>query len=226
VADVGFGESPVTVRELWDALVAAGREVEIVGIERETGRVDTARREAPELRFELGGFEQLAELGPFDVIRVANVLRAYRANEVPAAHAAITAALAPGGFALEGSSDTEGHVSTWYVLRPGPVRERLVFHTDFARGFSPKLFRDWLPSEYRRNLSPDSALARFLEAWRAAWEAVRTESTDLAATFTATASSLASSAPTRFQVDAHGGFLEWCPPEGVPAPTGGAPSTS
>ncbi len=204
---------------------------EVLGLERDAARVEVARREAPELRFELGGFDELARIGRFDVIRVANVLRSYRAEEVPAVHAALAAALAPEGLALEGSSDTEGHVSTWYVLTPGPVRERLVFHTDFARGFSPTLFRDWLPSDYRRNLAPQSALATVLAGWREAWDAVRegrrtstgsarTEAgAELAAIFTATAEGLSATAPVTFHLDAHGGYLEWRPPGGVPVPT-------
>ena len=164
VADVGFGESPATVVELQAALAEAG-------LERRRARARARRRAGGD--GEAGGSGAPLRAGwlrrarcasvPSTSIRVANVLRSYRAEEVPAVHAALAAALAPGGLALEGSSDTEGHVSTWYVLRPGPVRERLVFHTDFARGFSPKLFRDWLPSDYRRNLAPESELARLLD---------------------------------------------------------------
>lgn len=115
-----------------------------------------------------GDFATCATLGPTAVVRAMNVLRGYREEEVPAIHAALGAGLVEGGLLLEGSTDTEGHVSVVSLLRRragGLVREALLFHTDFARGFSPWLFRDWLPRDLRRRAQPGTAIHSLLSRW-------------------------------------------------------------
>lgn len=164
VLDVGFGAEPVTTRELAASLRAVEPSLEVVGVEREAARVV----EAEGVRLVQGDFASLAALGPACLVRAMNVLRGYREDEVPAIHAALGAATAEGGLVLEGSADTEGHVTAaWVLVRRGGalVREALLFHTDFSRGFSPWLFRDWLPRDLRRRVKPGEPVHALLSAW-------------------------------------------------------------
>ena len=115
-----------------------------------------------------GDFATCATLGPTAVVRAMNVLRGYREDEVPAIHRALGAALVEGGLLLEGSTDTEGHVTVAGLHRRRGdrlVREALLFHTDFTRGFSPWLFRDWLPRDLRRRALPGTAMHALLTRW-------------------------------------------------------------
>lgn len=96
------------------------------------------------------------------------MLRGYREEEVEEIHAALGAGLVEGGLLLEGSTDTEGHVTVVWVMRRRAgalVREALLFHTDFTRGFSPWLFRDWLPRDLRRRAQPGTAIHSVLAGW-------------------------------------------------------------
>lgn len=171
VLDVGFGAEPVTTLELAAAARAVTPDLEVVGVERDAARVG----EVEGVRLVRGDFASLAALGPACLVRVMNVLRGYREDEVPAIHAALGAATAEDGLVLEGSADTEGHVTTAWVLskRGGAlVRDALLFHTDFSRGFSPWLFRDWLPRDLRRRVKPGEPVHALLSAWAAAVEAL------------------------------------------------------
>ena len=115
-----------------------------------------------------GDFATCATLKPIAVVRAMNVLRGYREEEVDEIHVALGAGLVEGGLLLEGSTDTEGHVTVVWVMRrraSALVREALLFHTDFMRGFSPWLFRDWLPRDLRRRAQPGTAIHSLLAAW-------------------------------------------------------------
>lgn len=165
LVDVGYGESPVTTRELAEAVRALNPALRVIGVERKPPAAPV-----PELELLEGDFTTCATLGPTAVVRAMNVLRGYREDEVPAIHAALGAALVEGGLVLEGSTDTEGHVTVASLLRRRGgelVREGLLFHTDFTRGFSPWLFRDWLPRDLRRRALPGSAVYALLTRWDA-----------------------------------------------------------
>lgn len=171
VLDVGFGVEPVTTLELAAAVRAVEPGLAVVGVERDASRV----RPVPGVRLVQGDFASLAALGPACLVRAMNVVRGYREDEVPAIHAALGAATADGGLVLEGSTDTEGHVMAAWVLskRGGAlVRDALLVHTDFSRGFSPWLFRDWLPRDLRRRVKPGAPVHGLLSAWAAAVEAL------------------------------------------------------
>lgn len=171
VLDVGFGAEPVTTLELAAAVRAVEPGLEVVGVERDAARV----REAEGVRLVHGAFASLAALGPACLVRAMNVLRGYREEDVPAIHAALGAAAGDGGLVLEGSADTDGHVMTAWVLtkRGGALsRDALLLHTDFARGFSPWLFRDWLPRDVRRRVKPGEPVHALLSAWAAAVDAL------------------------------------------------------
>ncbi len=169
VVDFGFGETPVTTLEWAATLVPT---ITVIAIERDTARVDAARA-SPRLRALHGGFEALAALAPVTVVRAMNVLRAYPLEDIAAAHAALGAPLIDGGLVIEGSSDPEGHVTVAHVLRKrgGALhREAMLFHTTFARGFGPWLFRDYLPRDLRRSVKPGTPLFDFFTTWHAAFE--------------------------------------------------------
>lgn len=158
VIDLGFGQTPDTVIELAQAVRVRRPSLEVVGLER------FAVPAAPGVTLLQGDFETVRAMREATLVRAMNVLRGYREDEVPALHAALLAPLAPGGLALEGSTDTEGHVTVVHLLG----RDQLLFHTDFTRGFSPWLFRDWLPRTWRRKATPGTAIHALLTQWEAA----------------------------------------------------------
>ena len=101
-----------------------------------------------------------------------NVLRAYREDELPPIRAALLAPLAEGGLLLEGSTDTEGHVTAVHLVRAGRSAPALLLHTDLARGFSPWLFRDVLPRDLRRSVKPGQPIHTALASWARAVDAL------------------------------------------------------
>jgi hypothetical protein len=161
IVDIGYGETPVTTLEWARTVRALNPALRVVGVEK-------AARKDEELELVAGDFRTCATLGPTAVVRAMNVLRGYREDEVPAIHQALGAGLVDGGLLIEGSTDTEGHVMVAHLLRRRGaqlVREALLFHTDFSRGFSPWLFRDWLPRDLRRNAKPGTAIHALLTQW-------------------------------------------------------------
>ena len=165
VIDVGFGVSTVTVEALARAVRRVNPALEVLGLEREPARVPSA---GSSVRLEVGGFDALAQLSGAVVVRVMNVLRGYRAEEVPRIYRALGLGLVDGGLLLEGSTDTEGHVTACHLVRRRGdelEREGLLFHTDFVRGFSPWLFRDVLPVDLRRSVRPGTAWHALFERW-------------------------------------------------------------
>ncbi|MBL9039037.1 MAG: methylase [Archangium sp.] len=167
VIDVGLGDTPVTTVEWSQSL---GPSVEVLGVDSEPERVATAQVHATtSLRFST---VEAVERGRASLIRAMNVLRGGTVENARARCATWGTWLAESGLLVEGSTDTEGHVTAAQLLRRrGGVllREGLLFHTDFTRGFSPWLFRDWLPREFRRGVTPVHA---FLAAWSAVCDAL------------------------------------------------------
>ncbi len=171
VIDVGFGETPVTTHE-WAHTISA----KVIGVEQALSLIEAARRTHPTLHLVHGSFETLASLAPATVVRAMNVLRGYQANAIASAHQALAAPLIDGGVLIEGSCDTEGQVTVAHVMRKRGaelLREALVFHTTFERGFSPWLFRDWLPRDLRRSATPGTRVFDFLAAWHVVFETTR-----------------------------------------------------
>ncbi|MBL8933593.1 MAG: hypothetical protein JNM69_03520 [Archangium sp.] len=204
--DVGFGISAVTTHEL--SLAFPDREV--VGVEVNGAHVETARREFPQLRFLAGDLQTLRAEPPSALIRLANVGRGLTKDAAETLHADVLPLLVEGGVCLEGSTDIEGHVSAFWVLRRrGETlsKEALVLHTDGARGFSPWLFRDVLPRELRRDVKPGTAVYALFTAWTEVWERVRTA--DPLESFVASANALhRPGLDVRFVGD---GFVGWSP---------------
>lgn len=161
--EIGFGEKPVTALEFRQKL-ADRAAVEFWGAESELTRVRAAG-EAGLDAFLVEGFELSRE--PWDLIRAFNVLRAYPAEQVSVAWKHWSDALAPGARLLEGSTDPLGHIATFVEIDRTGATRRMVFLTDFERGFAPMMFRDWLPRMWRRGMNADDPLLQFLESWQA-----------------------------------------------------------
>jgi hypothetical protein len=194
--DVGFGERLATTLEAAAALRAVRPDLPVIAVERDASRAQAALDEAgaAEVHVVEGGFDVLASLRPARVVRAVNVLRAYRDDEVPAIHGALAAPLLTGGLVLEGSTDEPGAITAVHLLRrtaDGVTREGLLFHTDFSRGFSPWMFRDWLPRDLRRSVRPGTAIHDLLTAWNDAWQRVRAPARSLPDVFRDTALELA-----------------------------------
>jgi hypothetical protein len=162
VLDVGLGDEPWTTVELAEAVDA-----EVIGLDAVASRVATARRLAPEHRFEVG--EWTGGQREATVVRAMNVVRQLTPAEVPAAHARLGQALRPGGIVLEGSCSHTGDCLVAHVLRrrEALVAEAMVFATTFARGFAPRMYLHQLPRDLRKR-----ARGTLVEAMLLDWQAV------------------------------------------------------
>jgi len=177
--DVGFGEHPITTLETFRALRDANPALAVIGFELDAARASNAqtRFQQEGLCFRRGGFRDAAACEPkARIIRVMNVLRSYPPQQVEAVHDTLATGLIDGGLLIEGTSDTAGHVLTaWLIRREGTAarKEGLLLYTDFSRGFSPWLLRDYIPRDIRRDVQPGTPIHALLTDWHAAWSAVR-----------------------------------------------------
>src|SRR5262249_30178590 len=117
---------------------------------------------------------------PARLVRAMNLLRQGPPERVPEVHRTLSRFLLPSGLLVEGSADATGSVLSAHLLRRRagedadlPLREALLFHTDFSNGFAPVLFRDWLPRDLRRRVRPGEPIHDFFAAWSAAWQQAR-----------------------------------------------------
>lgn len=115
VADLGFGERPVTTIELANRLRRINPTAQVLGLDISPERVaDAQPHSADGLEFAVGGFE-LAGRRP-QVVRAFNVLRQYDADEVPDAWQRMQGQLAAGGVILDGTCDEAGRLASWVAL--------------------------------------------------------------------------------------------------------------
>lgn len=172
VVDLGFGATPVTTVELAARLRAVRPDVRTVGLEIDPARVAAAvPHAAPGLAFERGGFE-LAGLRPV-LVRAFNVLRQYDETAVPAAWAAMTAALAPGGVLVEGTCDEPGRLACWVTLTAaGPHTLTLAVKLSGLDGFaSPLVLAERLPKALIHRNVPGEPVHALFAAWGRTWAA-------------------------------------------------------
>lgn len=178
IIDFGFGTAPVTSLE-WASHL--GPTVTVIAVERDLAHIESARTLNSPLTLVCGGFETLATLGPVSAVRAMNVLRAYPLEHIGQAHRALAAPLAQQGLLIEGSTDTEGCVTTAHVFRrvgSALTHEGLLFHTTFTRGAGPWLFRDSLPRDLRRSVAPGTRIFEFLTHWHRCFEATKGSPTE------------------------------------------------
>lgn len=211
--DVGFGDEPLTTLASAQAFRAVRPDLEIIGVERDAERA--ARARATGLRIVTGDFSALPALGPARLVRVMNVLRGYREEELPEAQARLFETLGERGLGLEGSADPGGSLLCAYLLRRRR-HEGLLFFTDFEQGFAPVQFRDWLPRALRRRVRPGERIYDFFREWTSGWAQTRAPFRENPqAAFTAAAEALrAREEGVRLLWP---GCLLWRPAEGVPA---------
>lgn len=174
VVDLGYGASPRTAVELHSRLARVRPDVEVVGIEIEPSRVEAGQRLVAQqglrgLTFRRGGFEVPLDAGRHaTVIRAANVLRQYDAEQVPAAWEHMVERLTPHGLLLDGTCDELGRLSTWAaVTHDGPqsltLSYRLAGLADPA-DVAPRLVKSLI----HRNV-PGEGVHAYLQALSHAW---------------------------------------------------------
>jgi hypothetical protein len=173
---VGIGSDPWTTLELAEIAAAP-----LIAIDVDPKRVMRARAEGVDARV-----SNLSVDEPAILVRAMNVLRGQ--PQVPDAHAVLSRSLVDGGLLLEGTSDAEGAVVTAWAIRREATR--LLFLTDFSRGFAPALFWDHLPRDLRRDAKPGTPIRDLLDRWTAAF-AERAPGSAPAAAFRASAGAVA-----------------------------------
>lgn len=168
VVDLGYGGSPVTTVELFTRLREVRPDVEVVGLEIDQERVDSARdAEREGLSFRRGGFE-LAGLRPL-VVRALNVLRQYEQEAAAQAWETLRAGLAPGGLLVEGTCDEIGRRAAWVALTPdGPQTLTLAAHLPTLE--RPSALAERLPKALIHSNVPGEPVHALLTALDDAWD--------------------------------------------------------
>ena len=170
VVDLGYGSWPVTTLELRARLARVRPSVRVVGLEIDPARVAEATRyhDPPGLTFALGGFE-LAGLRPA-LVRSMNVLRQYPESEVDAAWSTMSASLAPGGYALDGTCDELGRLASWILLDASGPRS-LTLSLRLSTMDTPGQVAERLPKALIHHNVPGHWVHRYLGALDRAWRA-------------------------------------------------------
>ncbi len=177
VVDVGYGDSLVSTTELARFLLPLCEHLQLTAVENDPLRVRSGAREHADLPLTIaesisvrqGGFA-LHELGleGLHLVRCFNVLRGYGKEDAENAQRLLCSQLLDGGLLIEGTSDTEGHqlgCHLWQRQNHHLVYGGLLLATDFARGFSPRMFRDVLPRDLRRSCFPGEPVFTLLARW-------------------------------------------------------------
>jgi SAM-dependent methyltransferase len=141
----------------------------VVGLEIDPARAATAEALAdpPRLRFEVGGFE-LAGLRP-DVVRAMNVLRQYDEDEVAPAWRQMGAALAPGGFVVDGTCDELGRTAAWLSVDVDGIPRTLTLSARLASLDRPATLAERLPKALIHRNVPGEAVHALLADLDDAW---------------------------------------------------------
>ncbi|WP_198154192.1 class I SAM-dependent methyltransferase [Neomicrococcus aestuarii] len=166
--DLGFGASPVTTLEMFEAIRAINPTAHVTGLEIEKDRVLLAQQSAREgLDFAVGGFELGTSQRPL-VVRAFNVLRQYQEDDVAAIWTRMTSRLAPGGLLIEGTCNEIGRVATWVALREGGP-ESLTIAMRFGSFELPSDAAERLPKALIHRNVPGERIHDFLKSCDDAW---------------------------------------------------------
>jgi len=170
VVDLGYGATPITAVELLDRLRAVRAEVEVVGIEIDRGRVESAQALArPGLSFAVGGFEIPLPGGRRPVlVRAFNVLRQYPPDQVAGAWATVCGRLATDGLLIDGTCDEIGRHASWVAVGPGGPLS-LTLSTRLAGLERPSDLAERLPKVLIHRNTPGEPVHALLTALDAAW---------------------------------------------------------
>jgi SAM-dependent methyltransferase len=171
VVDLGYGAAAWTPRDLRDRLRAVRRDVEVVGVEIDPGRVSAASAYSDAtLSFRLGGFELPLDGRDPVVVRAFNVLRQYDESEVAGAWRTMTRRLAAGGLLVEGTCDELGRHAWWVALDAGSdVPRSLTLSTRLAGLDRPSDLAERLPKALIHRNVPGEPVRTFLARLDRCW---------------------------------------------------------
>lgn len=181
LVDLGFGADAVTTVEWADRAREVRKDVEVVGIEIDPERVESARpHERERLSFRHGGFEIPLDGRDALMVRAFNVLRQYDEAQVQDAWDTVMGRLQPGGVFIEGTCDEIGRIATWVTMRrptipvqrgttTRAVPETLTFACNPAALEQPSQFAERLPKALIHRNIPGEPIHAFLENWDQAW---------------------------------------------------------
>ena len=183
VVDLGYGSSAVTSLELHARLRKVRGDIEVLGLEIDKDRVQSATDQldavrrgetgfAPDARvsFARGGFEVPVPDGRRPaVIRAFNVLRQYDEEQVTDAWNLMVARLQPSGALVEGTCDEIGRISSWVtVTSDGPQTLTISLRLEDLEW--PSIVAERLPKALiHRNVSGERIAELMLELdrqWR------------------------------------------------------------
>jgi hypothetical protein len=170
VVDLGYGASPVTVVELSDRLRRVRPDIEVVGVEIDPARVESAiPLERPGLHFRHGGFEVPLDPGRrATIVRAFNVLRQYAEGDVTTAWAQVRERLTPDGLLVDGTCDELGRVASWVaVSAAGPVS--LTISLRLRDLVDPTQVAERLPKALIHRNVPGEPVHAFLDALGRSW---------------------------------------------------------
>lgn len=165
--DLGFGAHPTTTVQWQHSLRTVNPGVEVVGVEIDRHRVAAARGVIDAIH---GGFEIPTARRPL-LIRAANVLRQYPAEDVGTAWRLMAARLAPGGWLVDGTCDEVGRLTAMISI---DERAQPVWFTISCRlgGLqSPSEVAARLPKALIHRNVPGTDVHRLLQAMDRAWDA-------------------------------------------------------
>jgi hypothetical protein len=195
--DLGYGFEARTTLESAARFRRVNPDLQILGVEIEKERVETALPYADEKTFfRLGGFNLPLKVGEHvRLIRAFNVLRQYEEKDFAPAYERLAQYVLPGGLMIEGTSNPFGSIWVANLARKESnvtLRERrpprqdrrvsfgdewrigdwrfesLVFSTNFRMGFDITDFQAVLPKNLIHHVVPGEPIHDFFEAWKGA----------------------------------------------------------
>jgi hypothetical protein len=168
VVDLGYGATPITTFELFQRLKRINREIEVMGIEIDPGRVAAAKPyETTGLTFVKGGFELPVPWPPV-LVRAFNVLRQYGEADARRYWDLLRSRIDPDGMIVEGTCSEIGHRAVWVALdRDGP--RTLTFAARFREFRQPSDLAERLPKALIHRNVPGQPIHAFLSEWDRAW---------------------------------------------------------
>lgn len=184
VVDLGYGASGVTAFELAARLSAVRSVAEVIGLELDPARVDTARAQLTAVRagetsfspstrvsFARGGFEVPLPAGRRPaVIRAMNVLRQYDEADVAASWRTMCGRLAPDGILVEGTCDEIGRVASWVDVDGAGTPLRFTLSLRLSGLERPSIVAERLPKALIHRNVPGERIHRLLVDLDREWE--------------------------------------------------------
>ena len=176
--DLGYGYYPITTIESAKRLRKLNSNLNVVGVEIDKERVESAEKyKNKNIDFRYGGFnlplkskDKIPEKA--GVIRAFNVLRQYKKDQVDAAYELLFDHLILNGILIEGTSDPWGRIWVANLLRKQSrylKHELVIFSTNFHTPFHPKNFQTVLPKNYIETVVAGEKMYDFFCAWKQAY---------------------------------------------------------